>query len=148
MRVTIKVVSVLMVICQSPLTKGFFGGGFPSFPGIPNINPRGQIGECHLAESICNSAIIRIQDVPPYNRPLLSTLITPLIAADPSLITKNCNEMCTCLTGEGGSCERQFPLINDNGCELLRSKCRCRKAYGVIQQGQAAARLLTGGVCV
>ena len=144
---SINVVSVIILLTNSLLTDGFFGGGFP-FPGIPNINPRGQLGECYVVESICNSAIIPIRDVAPYNRPLFSALITPLIASDPSLITKNCDAMCRCLTGDGGSCERQIPILNDNGCELLRSKCRCRKSYGVIQQGQAAARLLTGGVCV
>ena len=146
MRVT--TVCAIVLIYRSSLIDAFFGGGFPSFPGVPNINPRGQIGECHLAENICNSAIIRIQDVPPYDRPFLSALITPLIVADPSLITKNCDEMCRCLTGDGGSCERQVPFLNENGCELLRSKCRCKKAYGLIQQGQAAARLFTRQVCV
>ena len=145
---SINVVSVIILLSNSLLINGFFGGGFPSFPGIPNISPRGQLGDCYVVEGICNSAIIPIRDVPPYNRPLFSAIITPLIASDPSLITKDCDAMCSCLTGDGGSCERQILILNDNGCEFLRSKCRCRKSYGVIQQGQAAARLLTGRVCV
>ena len=142
------VISLFVVLYQVTLIQGFFGGGFPSFPGIPQINPRGQIGECHLAENVCNSDIIRIQDVAPYDQPLFSAIITPLIIADPSLNTKNCDAMCRCLTGNGGSCARQLPILNDNGCEFLRSKCRCKAAYGIIQQGQAAARLISGQVCV
>ena len=137
--------STLVLLHQVHTSLGFFGGGFP---GFPNFNARGQIGECYVFDNVCNANIIKITDVEPYNRPLLSTILAPLIIADPTLNTKNCDAMCKCLTGKAGSCERMIPFLNDNGCELLRFKCRCNEAFGVIQQAQAAARLFTGRVCV
>ena len=137
--------STLVTLYHANLCIGFFGGGFP---GIPNFNARGQLGECYVFDNVCNVNTIKITDVPPYERPLLSAILTPLIVADPTLNTKNCDEMCKCLTGKGGSCQRMIPFFNDNGCELLRFKCRCDEAYGTIQQAQSAVRLFAGQVCV
>ena len=145
MRSAVALTLVFIGLQQVDYSKGFFGFG-GGIPGIPNINPRGQLGNCHLFGNVCNSEIIKITDIAPYNQ--MGFFVTPLIVADPTLNTKSCDAMCTCLTGKGGSCQNQVPFLNNNGCELLRFKCRCDEAYGPIQQAQAAIRLFTGKVCV
>ena len=143
-----KFVTILCCVCiifqQTNLTNGFFGG----FPGIPNINGPGQLGGCYLFGRICNANPISLRSIPPYNQPLLSAIVTALIIADPSLDTKNCDSLCRCLTGQGGSCARSFPFLNSNGCPILQFKCRCSSPYGAVQQAQAAVRLVSGKVCL
>ena len=133
---------------QFNLGLGFFGGNIFGIPGIPDLNGRGQLGDCYLLPTVCNANAIKITEVTPYNQPILSAVVAPLILADPTLNTKNCDALCRCLTSQGGSCQPSIPFINSNGCPIFRQKCRCDGAYGAIQQAQAAARLFTGRVCV
>ena len=69
---SVSLLCCLYVILQRVhLSTGFFGG---SIPGIPNVNGRGQLGNCYLFSRVCNANAIRITDVPPYNQPVVRVL--------------------------------------------------------------------------